>query len=107
MKFEGILEVFKNKNGYITGVLKAWDSEAREVKGKAYFDVILPADVTVEDGQTLTLDVQEGYINPTYVEAENPFTKLKFNVVKCEVKRVFPEKKIKKSSKRNNAELPF
>lgn len=107
MKFEGILEVFKNKKGYITGVLKAWDNEAKEVKGKVYIDVNLPEDVTVEDGQTLTLDVHEGYINPTYIEGENAFTKLKFNVVKCDIKSVFPEKKIKKSSKRTDEKLPF
>ena len=101
MKVAGTIEVFKNKNGYITGVLKSFDEDNKKVLGKAYIDVRLPEEVEVKDGQTLTLDVKEGYLNAVYVDVKDAFTKLKINVVKCEVKAVFPEeKKIKKSSKK-------
>ena len=47
MKLTGTIEVFKNKNGYVTGVFKSWDEESKEVKGKAYMDVNLPEDVKI------------------------------------------------------------
>jgi len=101
VKLTGTLEVFQNKKGYVTGVFKAWDEDSKEVLGKAYMDVNLPESVKIEEGQTLTLDVKEGYLNAIFVKAENSFTKLKINVVDCEVKRIFPEpKKAKKSSKK-------
>lgn len=101
LKLKGTLEVFKNINGYPMGVIKAWDNENKNVLGKAFMDVVLPKDVTIEEGQTLTLDVKEGYLNAVHVDVENAFTKLKINVVKCEIKSVFPEqKKVKKSSKK-------
>lgn len=98
LKLTGVLEVFKNKKGYITGVIKAWDDN-KTLLGRTYMDVQLPEDVTVEEGQTLTLDIKEAYLNAIYVEGENAFTKLKLNIVKCDIKSVFPEAKIKKSSK--------
>lgn len=105
LKLTGTLEVFKNRNGYPTGVIKAWDKENKNVLGKAFMDVVLPKDVTIEEGQTLTLDVEEGYLNAVHVAShgtlDNEFTKLRINVVKCEIKSVFPEqKKVKKSSKK-------
>ena len=100
MQLTGKLEVFKNKNGYHTGVIKCWDDN-NKVTGKAFVDVKLPESVEVKDGQSLTLDVKEGYLNAVYVEAKEPFTKLRINVVECEVISVFPEeKKSKKTSKR-------
>lgn len=102
LKITGILEVFKNKNGYTTGVLKAWDSESKTLLGKAYMDVTLPEDVVVEEGQTLTLDVKTAYLNAVYVNAENSFTKVKINVVSCDILSVFPEKKVTKPSKRGS-----
>lgn len=110
MKFEGILEVFKNKKGYNTAVLKAWDDETKEITGKVYLDVNLPKDLPIEDGQTLTLDVHEGYVNCVHVDSKDGgFNKIKLSVVRCELKSVFPEKKVKKSSKRSSSkeELPF
>ena len=100
LKLTGILEVFKNKKGYITGVIKAWDSN--KVLGKSYLSVILPESVTVEEGQTLTLEVKEGYLNAVFVGTDTPFTKLEINVVDCDIKSVFPEKKVEKPSKRGN-----
>ena len=101
MKLSGTLEVFQNKKGYVTGVFKAWNEDSKEVLGKAFMDVNLPDSIKIEEGQTLTLNVKEGYLNAVYVKAENSFTKFKINVVDCEVKKVFPEqKKTKKSSKK-------
>lgn len=101
LKLTGTLEVFQNKKGYITGVMKAWDSENKQVLGKAYMDVNLPESVTIKEGQTLTLNVKEGYLNPVFVEGENSFTKIKINVVECEITKVYPEeKKSSKTSKR-------
>lgn len=98
MKLTGTLEVFKNSKGYFTGVIKAWDNE-KHVLGKAYMDVSLPESVVIEDGQTLTLDVKEGYLNAVYVAGEKAFTKVKISVKACDIISVFPKKKIKKSSK--------
>ena len=105
MKVTGKLEIFKNRNGYFTAVIKAWDEE-NNVTGKAFMDVALPEGIKVEDGQSLTLDVKEGYLNAVYVKAqkaENSFTKLKLNIVKCDVVDVFPKpekaKKAKKGAK--------
>lgn len=103
MKLTGTLEVFKNKNGYYTGVFKAWNEDSKELKGKAFMDVNLPEGVKVEDGQTLTLNVKEGYLNAVYVEAKEPFTKLKINVVDCEVTKVYPEVKKSKKTTRKEA----
>ena len=101
LKLSGSLEVFQNKKGYVTGVIKAWNEEAKEVLGKAYIDVNLPENVQIKEGQTLTLNVKTAYINAVHVSGENEFTKLKINVVDCEVTRVFPEeKKAKKPSKK-------
>ena len=105
MQVSGKLEIFKNRNGYYTAVIKAW-GDHKELQGKALMDVALPEDVKVEDGKTLTLDVKEGYLNAVYVKAEkaeNSFTKFKLNIVKCDVVDVFPKpekaKKAKKGSK--------
>lgn len=100
MKLTGLIEVFQNKKGYVTGVFKAWNEESKEVLGKAYLDVNLPESVKIKEGQTLTLNVKEGYLNAIFVDTENAFTKLKINIVDCEVKSVFPEpKKTKKEAK--------
>lgn len=103
MKLVGNLEVFKNKNGYYTGVFKAWNEESKSVLGKAFMDVNLPENVECKDGQTLTINVKEGYLNAIYVDSKDPFTKLKINVVDCEVVRVFPEEKKTRKSSRKEA----
>lgn len=101
MRLSGTLEVFQNKKGYVTGVFKAWNEDKKEVTGKAFMDVTLPESIKIQEGQTLTLNVKEGYLNAIYVDVENAFTKLKINVVDCEVTKVFPEeKKAKKPSKK-------
>lgn len=100
LELKGNLEVFQNKNGYVTGVIKAWDEDNHTVLGKVFMDVKLPKEITIKEGQSLTLDVKKAYLNAVYVEGENGFTKLKINVVECEVIRVFPEEKKVKTSKR-------
>ena len=101
LKLTVTLEVFQNKRGYVTGVFKAWDDN-KCVLGKAYMDVTLPKDVTIKEGQTLTLNVKTGYLNAVHVAGENQFTKLKINVVDCEVIRVYPEEKKANPSKRGS-----
>ena len=100
LKLSGTLEVFQNQRGYVTGVFKAWNEDKKEVTGKAFMDVTLPESVKVKEGQTLTLDVKSAYLNAVHVEAKDPFTKLKINVVDCEVIKVFPEEKKVKPSKK-------
>lgn len=100
LKLTGTLEVFQNKKGYVTGVIKHWDEDEKQFTGKAYLDVQLPEGVEVLEGQTLTLDVKTAYLNAVHVKGENAFTKLQINVVDCEVKSVFPEKKAQKPSKK-------
>ena len=98
MLVTGKLEIFKNKNGYLSAVFKAWNDD-NEVTGKAYMDAKLPEDIKVEDGQSLTIEVKEGYLNAVHVDGENPFNKLKINVVKCDVLDVFPKPETKKAKK--------
>ena len=101
IKLSGTLEVFQNRNGFVTGVFKAWNEEDKSIEGKAYMDVTLPDSVKVEEGQTLTLNVKTAYLNAVHVKSNDAeFTKLKINVVDCEVKSVFPEKKAEKPSKK-------
>lgn len=101
LKITGKLEVFQNQKGYVTGVIKAWGEDNKSVAGKVFMDVNLPESVEVKEGQTLTLDVKAGFLNAVHVSGENAFTKLKINVVDCEVIKVFPEeKKSQKTSKK-------
>lgn len=101
LKLTGTLEVFQNNRGYVTGVFKAWNDKTKQVTGKAYMDVTLPESVKIKEGQTLTLNVKEAYLNAVHVDGEKAFTKLKINVVECEVTSVYPEeKKAKKPSKK-------
>lgn len=93
LKLSGKLEVFKNQKGYITGVIKAFDSESKKLLGKAFMDVTLPEGVEVGEGETLTLDVKTAYLNAIHVETENAFTKLRINVVDADIVSVYPERK--------------
>lgn len=98
LKIEGNLEVFQNDKGYAISVIKAF--EDKELLGKIFVDTKLPKGVELNKGETLTLNVKEGYLNAVHVEA-GQFTKLQINVVDCEVVKVFPERKeAKKASKR-------
>ena len=99
LKLSGKLEVFQNQRGYVTGVFKAWEDETKKVLGKAFLDVNLPESVKVGKGQTLTLNVKTGYLNAVHCGGKDPFTKLKINVVECEVLSVFPEPRAKGSKK--------
>ena len=106
MKVSGLLEVFQNKNGFVTGVFNAWDSdepnEKHKILGKAYMDVRLPKDVQIKEGQTLTLDVKEGYLRVSHIVSNKvEFSKFVIYVKQCDVIRVYPEeKKAEKPSKK-------
>lgn len=100
LKVNGQIEVFQNKRGYITGVIKSW-GENKDVLGKAYIDVNLPESVLILDGQTLTLDVKTAYLNAVHIEGKNEFTKLVLNIVDADIVKIFPdEKEVKKTSKK-------
>lgn len=109
MLVTGKIEVFKNNRGYYTGVIKAWDNDLAHngagdshVLGKVFIDVNLPKDVEAKAGETLTLDVKEGYLNARHIAGENEFTKLAITIVKCDVVKTFTPKetKAKKGGKR-------
>lgn len=102
LKLTGTLEVFKNRNGYITGIIKSFDKDDKSYLGNVCLDVSIPESVEVKEGQTLTLKVTEGYLNIRHVVAKgNSFDKLFINVVKCKVVKVYPEeKKVAKPSKK-------
>lgn len=104
MKLSGKIEVFKNKKGYATGIIKAF-SEDKKVIAKEFVDVELK-DEKVRDklteGKTLTLNVEEGYLNLKHVELDTEsFNRIVVSVVKASVVAVFPEEKktTKKASK--------
>ena len=94
LKLTGTLEVFKNKNGYITGIIKTFDKDDKSYLGNVCLDVTLPEVVEVKEGKTLTLKVAEGYLNTRHIVAKGKsFDKLVINVVKCTVVKVYPEDK--------------
>lgn len=100
MQLTGKIEVFQNQNGYHTAVIKAWDESNTKVLGKAFVDAKLPEGIKCEKGQTLTLNVKEGYLSAVFVPAQqNTFTKLKINIKEAEVLSVFPEPEAKKAKK--------
>lgn len=91
MKIAGKIDVFQNKNGYAKGIIVAF--REGKVESKTFIDVRLPEDVKLKEGQTLTLDVEEGYLNAVLVNAKEAFTKLEISIVKAKVVKVFPEDK--------------
>lgn len=97
LKLQGRIEVFKNANGYTTGVIKAF--EDKKLLGKAYMDIRLPEEIVINDNETLTLDVKTAYLNAVHVEAKESFTKLQINVVEADIVSVFPERKPEKAKR--------
>ena len=83
MKITGKIDLFKNARGYVTGQIKAFDKE-KKLLGKYFIDV---AGVIVADGETLTIDVTEGYLNCVHVTAEGKeaFDKLVLSVKSYDV----------------------
>lgn len=82
MKVTGKIELFKNERGYVTGVIKSF-SEEKKVNGKCFLDV---KGVDVEEGETLTIDMTEAYLNCVHVDTkESGFDKLAISVKQYEI----------------------
>ena len=103
MKLSGHLEVFKNENGYLTGVMKSFDFNGKKPTGKVYIDVRIGEDnlKDFKKGSTYTLNLKEAYLDAIHVDCEKPFTKSIITVKEYEVFSIFtPEKAVKKPTKK-------
>ena len=89
MKLTGKIEVFKNKRGYLTGLLKSFN-EKNELTGKVFIDVV---GLDLKDERTYTIEITEGYLNVHHVESlTKDFDKLVIKVVKHKLIGVYPRK---------------
>lgn len=102
----GKIEVFKNKKGYLTGVIKSFDKDgvlvAKEMVSVSIVDEKLAKKVV--DGKTVTIDVTKGYLDLVHVELESEsFNKFKVAIKEGKVVKVFPEdvKPTKKATKKS------
>ena len=106
MKVSGLIEIFKNKKGYPTGVLKSFD-ENNKVLGKLFVAVNLKDDKINEklvNGKTLTVRVETGYLDVRHVELESESYDIPIiSIVTGELVKVFPEEKkvTKKTTKKS------
>lgn len=88
MLVTGKIEVFKNKRGYLTAVVKSF-SEDKKVTGKSYIDCVVK-DLAVAEGSTVVLNCKKAYLNNRHVEAKTEsFDKLELVVVECEVEKCY------------------
>lgn len=86
MEVTGKIDLFKNKRGYVTGVLKSFNEE-KKVSGKSFIDV---SGVVVKEGETLTIDVKKGYLNSIHVEGEKGgFDKFSLSIKEYDVVRSY------------------
>lgn len=97
MKITGKIDLFKNSRGYVTGQIKAFDSE-KHLLGKCFVDVV---GVTVAEGETLTIDIKEGYLNCIHVtsEGKESFDKLVISVKEYDVVSSYKKRPSGKESK--------
>ena len=105
MLIQGKIEVFKNKRGYVTGILKAFDE--KNLLGKVFIDI---NGLDLKDERTYTIDVTEGYLNVHHVESlTKDFDKLVINIVKHKVISVFPDdnKEVNLNEEEQKDDLPF
>lgn len=95
MFLTGKIEVFINKDGYLTGVIKSFKD--RIVTGKSFISVYIDDKTLVEKltkGVTYTLNVKSGYLNSLMVECDKPFNKIEVFIRECEIVSEFkPNKK--------------
>ena len=100
----GKIEVFKNKKGYPTGVIKSFDKD-NKVIGKLFVACNIKDEKLVSkltDGKTLTIDVKKGFLDVRHIELETESYEIPvISVVEGEVVAVYPEEKkaTKKSTK--------
>lgn len=84
MMITGKIDLFKNSRGFVTGQIKAFSKE-KKLLGKCFVEVM---GVSVAEGETLTIDVKEGYLNCVHVESEDKkksFDKLVLSVKSYDV----------------------
>lgn len=107
MLVQGKIEVFKNKKGYPTGIIKSFDKDGKNVLGKLFVAVNIrdeKINKQLVDGKTLTLQVETGCLDVRHVELEQESFEIPvISVVKGEVVSVFPEEKktAKKTTKKS------
>ena len=88
MKITGKIEIFRNKNGFITGFLKSFNGN--QCTGKVFIDV---TGLDIKDERTYTIEVEDGYLNVVHVETlTRSFDKLSIAVKKHKLLSVYPEK---------------
>lgn len=88
MKIQGKIEVFRNKNGFLTGILKSFKDN--ECTGKVFIDV---TGLDLKDERNYTIEVEDGYLNVIHVETlTKSFDKLSIAVKKHKLISVYPEK---------------
>ena len=68
MNLTGKIDLFKNQGGYVMGVIKSFD-ENKKYTGKSFVNVV---GVEVLKGETLTIDVKEGYLMNVHVKGKAP-----------------------------------
>ena len=99
MRALGFIEVFKNKDGYYTGriVNNNLLKDGETVLAKAFIDVNFSKEINAEllpqDGETVSLNVKEGYILAKYINSEKPFSKLSVTIKDAELVGVYPQRK--------------
>ena len=97
MLVKGQIEVFKNKKGYPTGIIKSFDKDGKTVLGKLFVAVSLRDEKMaekLEDGKTYTISVEQGYLDVRHIELESESFEIPvISIVKGEVVKVFPEEK--------------
>ena len=107
MIVSGKIEVFKNKKGYPTGVLKSFDKD-NKLLGRLFVACNLRDEKIAKkltEGKTLTIDVKKGYLDVRHVELEAESYEIPvISVIEAELVAVYPEekkatKKTTKSSK--------
>ena len=107
MLVSGKIEVFKNKKGYSTGVLKSFDKDNKLV-GKLFVACNIKDEKVTKkltEGKTLTVDVKKGFLDVRHVELETEtFEVPVISIVEGEVVAIYPEEKkaTKKSAKKSS-----
>ena len=106
MLLQGKIEVFKNKKGYPVAVLKSFSQDG-ELLGKMFVSCEIRDEKLAEkcvEGKTLTIQVEQGYLNTVHVELEEEsFEKILISITKGSVVDVYPKeekKTTKKSTKK-------
>lgn len=103
MLLTGKIEVFKNKKGYLTGMIKSFDKDGVLITTE-YVNVSIADEKLsskVVDGKTVTIEVTKGYLDLDHIELESEsFNRFRVSIKEGKVVKVFPEE-VKKTSKKS------